>query len=384
VNGLPPEKQVYVIEALGSRLDKSVVPTLLALTRSNSTNVCIAAIGALTRLVDVSALPQLVEIAVSPDSEIARAAQSAIVGFSAGDADVTGAAMLASQDARVRAIGASVVTRRMIVSAMPAVAKAAREDSDQAVRVASIDALRELGKLDDLPLLVDILLKNKSAEEARAAERALATICGRQTDMGVCSEKLVAGIASAQPAQKCVLLTILRSVGDSRSLQAVRAAMSDPSKEVQDAATRMICDWGTVEAAPDQLALARNSANDTLKLLALRGYLRVSGDKNVTAGQRLAMCKEAATLVQRDDEKKILLSVLGSAGDAESLLLAAPNLDNAAIREEACLATVAIAERLVKDRPDAVRPVMEKVLKATQDEKLNARARKVLKELKTE
>lgn len=379
---LPPAKQVYVIDALGGRNDKSVVTTLLALTKNSSTNVCIAAIGALTRLVDASALPQLVEIAVAPDSELARAAQSAIVGFPAADADLTVAAMLTSPDARVRAIGANVISRRSIISAVSAVAKAALDDSDPAVRVACIQALRELGSLTDLPVLVDLLLKNRSAEESQAAEKAIATLCKRQSDMGACSEKLIAGLASAQPAQKCALLRILRSVGDSGSLKAIRAAMSDANKDVQDEATRLVCDWGTVDAAPDLLALARTSPNATYKLLALRGYLRVSGDSSVSAAQRLSMCKDAAALAERDEEKKILLGVLDSAGDAESLLLATPHLDNAAIKGEACLAAVAICERLVKDRPEVVLPVMEKVLKTSQDEKLTARAKKVLEDAK--
>ena len=42
-----------------------------------------AAIGALTKLGDVAALPRLVEMAVAPDSEMAKAAQTAIVKFPA-------------------------------------------------------------------------------------------------------------------------------------------------------------------------------------------------------------------------------------------------------------------------------------------------------------
>ena len=384
VSKLPPEKQVYVIDALAARQDKSVVPTLLALTRSSSTNVCIAAIDALTHLADVSALPQLVELAEAPDSEIARAAQSAIIGFPSVDADLTGATMLASQNAKVRMIGVHVISRRAVLSALPAVVKASREDPEAAVRLACIAALRELGGLAEIPGLVEILLKNPSAEETQAAEKALATLCKRQADVGGCTDKLVVGLASAQPAQKCALLRILRSVGEAKAFNAIRAAMSDASKEVQDEATRLVCDWSTVEAAPDLLVLARNSSNATYRVLALRGYLRVSGDKNVTDGQRLAMCKDVVALAQRDDEKKALLSVLASAGDVESLLLAATYLDQTAIKEEACLATVAIAERLPKDKPEAVRPVMEKVLTASQDNKLTARARNVLNAVKPE
>ncbi len=382
VTHLPPEKQVYVIEALGVRRDKTVTPTLLALTKDSPPNVSIAALGALTKLGDVAVLPRLVEIAVAPDSEVAKAAQTAMVKFPALEADAACVAMLTSQDARARMVGVDIISRRATYSAMPAVTKVAREDADPAVRVGCINALRELGGLADLAALVDILVKNKSAEEAQSAEKALATICGRQTDRAACAGKLIAGLTPAQPGQKCALLRLLRSVVDSKSLQAIRAAMSDANKEVQETATRLICDWSTVEVAPDLLALAKTSPNPTYKLLALRGYLRVSGDKDVTAAQRLAMCKEAADLAQRDEERKILLGVLGNAGDAESFAMAATHLDNAALKDEACLATVAIAERLVKDKPDAVVPVMEKVLKISQDGKLTARANEVLKQAK--
>jgi hypothetical protein len=232
--------------------------------------------------------------------------------------------------------------------------------------------------------LVDILVKNQAAGEAQAAEQALATICGRQTDKGACAEKLVAGLAAAQPAQQCALLRLLHSVADSRSLQAIRAAIAGTSKEVQDAATRLLCNWSTVAAAPDLLALAKTSPTPTFKVLALRGYLRLSGEKDVPATQRLAMCKDAAALVQRDEEKMILLGVLGKAGDAESLTMAAAQLDNAALKAEASLACVAIAERLVKGNPAAVVPVIEQVLKSNPDEKLTARANAVLKEAKAE
>jgi len=382
VTKLPPEKQVCVIDALGSRLDKTVVPTLLALAKNNSTNVCIAAIGALARLVDASTLPQLVEIAVAPDSEISRAAQSAIIGFPAVDADATGATMLASQDARVRVIGADVISRRMIISALPAVSKAAREDADQAVRVASINTLRDIGKVDDLFCLVDILLKNNSPEESQAAERAMAAICGRQTDMGACSEKLAGGLASATPPKKCALLRILRSVGDARSLQAVRAAMSDANTEIRDTATRLICNWNTADASADMLALAKDSTNNTYKLLGLRGYIRVIVNKEVPAGQKVAMCKEATALVQRDDERKILLGALGSTGDAESLRIASQYIDNAAIRDEACLAAVSIAEHMTGDKAELFVADIEKVLKNTRNKNVTARARKVLEQAK--
>ena len=375
---LPPEKQVYVIEALGTRLDKSVVPTLLALTKDHPQNVTIAAIGALAKSGDSSGLSCLVQLAVGPDAESAKAAQSAIVAFPMPQTDATCIAMLSAPDAKARLTAADIISRRASYSAMPAVAKAAREDADAAVRVGCINTLRELGSLADISAVTGILVKNATAEEGQAAEKALATICGRQTDHSACAEKLVAGLATAQPAQKCALLRLLRSVVDAKALQAIRSAMTDPSKDVQDTATRLLCEWSTAEAAPDLLALAKTSPDATYKLLALRGYMRVSGDKNVAAAIRKDMCKQAAALVQRDEERKILLGVLASCADADSLAMAATHLDNPALQAEASLAGVAIAERLLQEQPGAVVSVMEKILTNSKDPKLTARAKKVL------
>ena len=186
---------------------------------------------------------------------------------------------------------------------MPAVAKAAREDADPAVRVACINTLRELGGLADLTAAGgNPGEKHDRRKRPRPRKRRWPRFAAGKPIRAACAEKLIAGLAAAQPAQKCALLRILRSVVDAKSLQAIRAAMADANTEVQETATRLICDWSTVEAAPDLLALAKTSPNPTYKLLALRGYLRVSGDKDVTADQRLAMCKEAAALVQRDEE----------------------------------------------------------------------------------
>jgi HEAT repeat protein len=87
VAALPPAKQVFIIGALGVRRDKSVAPILLGLTADRPAEVRIAAIGALTTLGEISALPRLAEIAGSLDGESAKAAQTAIVRFPAAEAD---------------------------------------------------------------------------------------------------------------------------------------------------------------------------------------------------------------------------------------------------------------------------------------------------------
>ena len=191
-------------------------------------------------------------------------------------------------------------------------------------------------------------------------------------------DALCGAMAQAPVPAKQALLRILRSAGGPKSLATVRAAMQDDNAEIKDTATRVLCDWTTAEAADEQLALAKTSPNKTYKVLALRGYIRAIGDANVDIAKRHAMCKEATALIQNDTEKRLLLSALSNAGDVESLEMVMSHLDNPAIKDEACLAAVAVAERLVAGNPAVVADAMKKVVKATKNEGILKRARKVL------
>ncbi|MBI3920626.1 MAG: hypothetical protein HY318_04325, partial [Armatimonadetes bacterium] len=104
-------------------------------------------------------------------------------------------------------------------------------------------------------------------------------------------------------------------------------------------------------------------------------------NQDVPVGQRLSLCEEATPLVERDEEKKLLLAALGGTAAPQALALVLPHLDNAATKEEASLAAVAIAEKLVGG-PDAPKVVeaMEKVARATGNPDLAKRAQALLKE----
>jgi len=60
----------------------------------------------------------------------------------------------------------------------------------------------------------------------------------------------------------------------------------------------------------------------------------------------------------------------------------AAHLDNAALREEACLAAVAIAERLGAARTSEVVATMKRVAQLTGDKKLAARAKALIQKAK--
>ena len=85
-------------------------------------------------------------------------------------------------------------------------------------------------------------------------------------------------------------------------------------------------------------------------MICLRGYLRLAGQAELPLDKRLAMCRQAAPLAQKDDEKKLLLGALGSIASVEALDAITPYLDDAATKEEAAASAVDIADKLLKEK----------------------------------
>ena len=119
----------------------------------------------------------------------------------------------------------------------------------------------------------------------------------------ICLYKVAALLAQAQPPQKVALVRVLGTVGGTSALKAVRDSAHDPKTEVRAAAIRALGAWKTADVVPDLLALARNASDPTEKMLGLRGCLGWAANADLPADQRLSMCRQAAGLIQKTEEK---------------------------------------------------------------------------------
>jgi HEAT repeat protein len=188
--------------------------------------------------------------------------------------------------------------------------------------------------------------------------------------------------------QKCALLRVLGAIGGPKALQAARAAVNDPSAEVRAAAIRALSGWSTADAAPDLLELAKTASNPAEKMICLRGYLAFAGQADSPKPQRLEMCRQAAPLVQKDDEKKLLLAALGGIASAQALDLITPYLDDPATKEEASTGIVSISDKLLKEEgsakvaPGLIEP-LDKVAQVTANADLAKRAKELRDQAKS-
>jgi len=128
--------------------------------------------------------------------------------------------------------------------------------------------------------------------------------------------------------------------------------------------------------------LAKGSQNSSRKTAALRGYISLVRDENLPTEEKLAMCRNAAVLIQRNEEKKLLLGALRTVPSAEALSMAMAHLDDPATRNEASFAAIAIGEKIVEQKPGDVADAMQKVMQATKNRNVTRRAEAVLNKAK--
>jgi HEAT repeat protein len=371
LNQASPERQALLILVLADRGDATALPAVLQAAKEGKGPVRLVALRALGQFGGAAAVPVLLGAALDSDAEASQAAIAVLADLSGNEVDAEVTRQLAQAEGKARLALIQLAGQRNLAAAIPVLMKAA-DDADAETRAAALAALGATVELGDLKFLVARLVSPPKAEDAAAAEEALKAACPRMADRDGCADLLVAAYATAPVAAKTRLLGVLTAMGGTRALEAVGRAAQDANEEIQDAASRLLGEWMTPDAAPVLLELSK--VDGKFKIRLLRGYIRIARQLDVPPADRLAMCREALAISERDDEKKLVIEVLRRNPSAAGLTLTLPHLENAKLKGEAAGAAVAIAEKIVDRNPAAVAAAMKRVVEAGVDAETTNRA----------
>lgn len=338
--------QMLVLEALATRGDVAATPAVVAAIKSQDEKVRVAALQALASLGDAAVVPLLVQVAAgdkAPEADAARASLNILKGNGVNAAIL---AELKKADAKGRAELIRTLAARRADDAVPELLRCA-EDEDEAVRREAFTAIGKLATDKTFPALVALLVKAKGDEALKAAERAVLTVARELKDEAGRADALVAALAKATPAGKAALLRVLGRFGGEKALAAVRAAMADPDASVQDTALRTLADWPDPAPADDLLKAVRETKNETHRVLALRGYVRMlalPSDRPIA--DVLTRYDEAMKLTTRVEEKKQVLAMMAELRHPAVLKALEPYAADAALKAEAEAAIKKVTEAM--------------------------------------
>ena len=353
------------VEMIGQRNVAGSAASLLKAAEDADETVRLAAIKALHDRAGVAELPALLKILVKAKStgetQAAESALGALCARQSGPA--SGNVVIVKAEYGALPAGPSAdVTKQVaaLVKAGTLAVDASNENFGDPAN-GSVKQLR-----------VDYTVNGVPGSKT-VRERETVTFTALSTPPAIV-DAICGALGGAQGEAKLALLRALRAAGGSKALQTVQATVADNDAQVKDTALRVLCDWPTPDALPLVAELVKTAPTKTVKILALRGFVRLVPQQDAPAAKKLDSLKEALALVERDEEKRLVLSALGNVPTVEALALVTSHLENPVLKEEACQAAVAIAEKIAASHRAEVTAAMGQVAKLTANKKLAAQA----------
>jgi len=377
---LPNDGKIQVLAALADRRDYGARDPVVHTAKTATGEVRTAALAALGALGDGSTVELLAEAAAESSGAQQQAARRSLYRITGPNVNRTILNAIGQAEAPVKIELLRSLGPRNITQGIDLLLQTAAEDKDPDVRRVSLSVLAELAEPKHLTKLMQLLVNAKTDAERSEAENTVAVVARKIEDPSRRAQPVLAFLASVRsPAGKAGLLNALGRIGDPAALGALKAALADSNAQVRLAAIRVLSQWRDDTPAPELLNVARGSADQVERTLALRGYIRLVGLQGDRSPDRTtAMYKRAMELATADQEKKMILSGLANVRDVAALQMAADYLSQPNLQQEAATAVLRIAERLRKTHPDQTTAALKKLIEAVQDQSLRDRARKLL------
>ena len=382
---LSPQKRSLLLLALSDRKDDAVRPAVLKAAQGGPNALRITAIGILIRLGDASCIPTLLQAATEGNADLGRAAQETLVRLPGKDVDADLAGRLPQATGKLRPVLIELATQREIQQSLPTIVSS-MEDDDPAVRAAAVQAVGVLGRdRQHVAELTRLVQKTATSSERAAIEKALLAVTGR---VGAPSVTYLMPLTKSNDRSLQIIgLRTLAVAGGPEALGAVNAAIAGDEGDVQDEAVRILSTWPNrwpddADAGEALLRLTRSGGKMSHQVLALRGYLQhIRGNKGLSNDQKLARVKDVRPQIQRPEEERLAIAVLGEAPTAGALELLTTLAQDATVAEEAYSAIVTVAA----NAPGLSKPQRQQALQTVLDKSANngtkRRAQEAIKRL---
>jgi len=369
---LSPEMQAGVIEALGSRKDKSARAAILERLESSFTPVRVASLRALSELGEAEDVPRIARYLAAAEAPELQAAKECLSRLPARGTDEQLAKLLPETSDEVAAAILEILTARNARQLMPMILPLARGQSPR-VRMAALSSIRQLGDQSVISSLIEIAGAAPAGPERWVAQLALETVCAREPERAL--PLVLEAWPKADSHTQILLLHALARIGGLPALGKIVEATQSPEPDVATEAKRLLCLWPDAEAIAAMRSLAERDDSLRTRALVIRGFVRLASSLNEQKEAALLL-QEAWQLAQRPEERRLVLAGIARVADPSLLPLVTEALQDANVREEAASALLSLAPNVPKielgETLRKFRPAAESIRSPWIKEKLDA------------
>ena len=355
-------EKVRLIAALAKHPDPSIRATVTGALTDKAVDVRIAAVKTLKVIGTAAVVRPLATIAATAKTDEQREARESLAMLGAPGTDDSLVVLLrgSQNDMKAEAVKA-MRERRVPTSAGPLVA--ALQDRAPKVRQESALALRLIAQGGDVPEMLSALQSEKTDGVRKELENTLVATGMRISDPAQRDQQAIAALGATKDRENTIsFIRIIGRIGSPQGLSTIVPFLKNRDKDIMMAAVRALSEWPSPAAYNDLHALATSSTDKTVHTLAVRGVVRTTGlDTSLTHDAALARLREAFAMTKDAEEKKQLLALVGGSPSVAAFDAAADLLNEPALRGDAEVTLVAIAEPILRDHSAAVTPVLEQL-----------------------
>ncbi len=274
-----------------------------------------------------------------------------------------------------------VLTTRRALDAIPALLAAASGDN-AAVRAAAMTSLGQMAEPEQIPELLQGVLKAEKGPQRDAAERAVAQVCSRITDADSRAEPVLAAMGKLSDADQAALLSTVGRIGGPAALKTIEAAIASSDASRHDLGIRALCNWPDASIAPRLFELQKGDKHPEHQALALAALIRVAPlpDKR-TPEEKLALLQKVLPLCKRDADRNQVIKRARAIRSVGTLRFLLPYLSQPTFAQTACESIVELAHHREVREPNKAEfdKALDEVIKTSKDPVVVERANRYKK-----
>ncbi len=328
--------KVIYLSALAGENKPLVLTTVLEAAENKDSAVRITAIGTLGRIGNGSVLPVLIDKAVKSDKAESGAALESMMSLSGEGVDEAIIGLIKGSDAKTKSQLIQVAVGRNMTAADSEILKCVT-DADSTVRLEAIKALRSIGGSAVMAKLADQVTEAKSTREQKEIARTLVAIATKTKTHDSLAMILSGKYTSAKgTAAKTAILDVLSGLEGNAAGKALKKGLVDKDASVRKSAIRGLSGSTRVSNAGTLLGAAKNDSDQTNRILAIRGYIKlVTLDKTASRDEIVTKLGAAMGACERADEKKMILATLPNYNCPAAVAMVKKAMKDEALKAEA-------------------------------------------------
>ena len=321
---LSPDAQVGLLSALADRGDSTAtasVRELLATSKAEPVRVAaIQALGVLGDTADVGSLVKLLGAQAAAEKAAARASLIRLKGETTPQQI---AVAIGAAEPLVRVALVEILATRRAIDTLPTILELTTGD-DASVRAAAMATAAQLAAPHQADGMLPGVLKAEPGKEREAAERCVATVCGRAENP---EAAVLIAMEHLDERSYLALLPMLGRVGGPTAYQVIQTVVAKSDPMAHEIGVRALANWPKATIAPRLIELVKSEKNPKCRSMALAALVRVAPlpDKR-SDDERLALLQQALSLCQTDEERQAVVKRVRAIRTIEALRFLVPYL----------------------------------------------------------